>query len=180
MHGAPSFFHVQLLPEAAMKRLLSTLSLVLVLAAGTASANIIFSFSGVTFDDGGTLTGTFTTDDTMSLVIGFVIDTQGPVIGTEYNPGVGGCGFALGANPFVLGCGNGDEALQITFVGPLGGHGATIEVGPGSFERSLNFDYRRYITAGRVVSDIPEPSTIWLLAIAGLGLLTSLPRRRVA
>jgi hypothetical protein len=161
-----------------MKRLLSTVYLALVLASGPASANIIFSFSGVTFDDGGTLTGTFTTDDTISSVIDFEIDTRGPVIGTTYSPGVGGCGFALGANPFTLGCGNGDEALQIVFTGPLGGLGATIGIGPGSFERSLNFDYRRFITAGSVISDVPEPSTNYLLAASVLGLLTSRLWRR--
>jgi hypothetical protein len=163
-----------------MKQLLSAVFAALILAAGPAPANIVFSFSDVTFDDGGTLTGSFTTDDTMSFVVSFVIDTRGPVIGTEYNPGGGGCGFALGTNPFHLGCGNGDEALQIAFSGPLSARGATIDIGSASFERSLNFDYLRYITGGRVVSDVPEPSTIALLAISVLGLLTSTLRPRVA
>ena len=52
-----------------MKCLLSTagmLGLTLFLVVTEASANIVYMFSGVTFDDGGTLTGTFTTNDSFN------------------------------------------------------------------------------------------------------------------
>src|SRR5262249_5458596 len=62
--------------EFNMKRLLSWVGLVLFLAAGQASANIIYTFSGVTFSDGGTLSGTFTTDDTFSTLLDFDITTS--------------------------------------------------------------------------------------------------------
>src|SRR5215470_1943638 len=62
--------------EYKMKRFLSWVGLALLLAAGQASANIIYTFSGVTFSDGGTLTGTFTTNDTSTTLLDFDITTS--------------------------------------------------------------------------------------------------------
>src|SRR4051794_39424706 len=80
--------HPALPLELPMKRILSWLGLVLVLAAGQSSANIIYTLSGVTFDDGGTLTGTFTTNDAMTALLDFNITTSaGTGIGFNYTPG---------------------------------------------------------------------------------------------
>ena len=70
-----------------MKRLLSLVGVVLFLAAGQASANIVYTFSGVTFSDGGTLTGTFTTDNTFTTLVDFNITTSpGAGLGFTYTP----------------------------------------------------------------------------------------------
>ena len=149
----------------------SALALALCLGAGQASANIIYTFSGVTFDDGGTLTGTFTTNDTFNSLIDFNITTS---------PGAGGLGFhyTLGTSdssstslpsiivvntPPLL-----DNILQVTF-SSLTAAGSPILLGNfDSFEQHLTA--RRVITGGEaiVAAAVPEPST---LSMAGLGLL---------
>ena len=59
-----------------MKRLISIITLLgltLSLATGQASANVTYTFSGATFFGGGTLTGTFTTNDAITAVVDFDI-----------------------------------------------------------------------------------------------------------
>jgi hypothetical protein len=169
-----------------MKRLLSLVGVVLFLATGQASANIVYTFSGVTFDDGGTLTGTFTTNDAITALVDFDITTS---------PGAGGLGFtytpltaASGSTslPFiiVLSTPTLDEILQVTFNGGLTATGAPITIGEfDSFEQA-DPDARRDIVAGSAIVapvTVPEPSTLALLATTGvLGVLTSLRRRRQA
>ena len=68
-----------------MKRLLAAVGLILSLAAGQAPANILYTFSGATLDGGGTLTGSFTTDDAISALLDFDITTSaGAGIGFHY------------------------------------------------------------------------------------------------
>src|SRR5262245_38470441 len=62
----------------------SALALALSMWAGTASASILYTFAGVTFDDGGTLTGTFTTDDPIVTLLDYDITTS-PGVGTGFN-----------------------------------------------------------------------------------------------
>ena len=170
-----------------MKRLLSLVGVVLFLATGQASANIVYTFSGVTFDDGGTLTGTFTTDDAITALVDFDITTS---------PGAGGLGFtytpltaASGSTslPFILVLSTPalDEILQVTFVGSgLTATGAPIMIGTFSSFEQADPDARRDIVAGSAIVapvTVPEPSTLVLLATTGvLGVLTSLRRRRQA
>ena len=49
--------------------LLAAAALTLALGAVEARADIVFTLSGVTFDDGGTASGTFTTDDALSSLL---------------------------------------------------------------------------------------------------------------
>src|SRR4029453_1236789 len=169
-----------------MKRLLSLVGVVLFLAAGQASANIVYTFSGGEFDDGGTLTGTFSTNDAITALVDFDITTS---------PGAGGLGFnytpltaASGSTslPFIVVVSTPalDEILQVTFNGGLTATGAPITIGAfDSFEQA-DPDARRDIVAGSAIVapiTVPEPSTLVLLATTGvLGVLTSLRRRRQA
>ena len=63
-----------------MKRLISIITLLgltLSLATGQASANVTYTFSGATFFGGGTLTGTFTTNDAITaMTVDFDITTS--------------------------------------------------------------------------------------------------------
>ncbi|MET0166727.1 MAG: PEP-CTERM sorting domain-containing protein, partial [Vicinamibacterales bacterium] len=157
---------------------------VLLLATGQASANIVYTFSGVTFSDGGTLTGTFTTNDTFNALLDFDITTSpGAGLGFTYTPLTAGSSSTSLPFIIVLSTAAMDEILQVTFAGGLTATGAPITIGTfDSFEQSRL--ERRDIVAGSAIVapvTVPEPSTLVLLATTGvLGVLTSLRRRRQA
>ena len=161
-----------------MKRLLSAVGMVLFLAASQASANIIYTFSGVTFDDGGILTGTFTSNDAITALIDFNITTSAGVgIGFNYTAATAASGSTSLPFILVLTAPLGD-VLQVTFSGGLTALGAPILIGTfDSFEQTQ--PTRRNITAGSVIvqNSVPEPGTIGLLGIAVLGLLAARRRR---
>jgi len=165
-----------------MKRFLLAVGTILFLAgAGPASANITFTFSGVTFDDGGTLTGTFITNDTATALIDFDITTAGgAVTGFEYTPGTAGSGSTSLPGIIVVEPASLDHILQVTFSGGLTTLGAPILIGTfDSFEQVGTT--HRDITAGLVSAapaGVPEPSTIALLGIGVLGLLFFARRSR--
>ena len=162
-----------------MKRVLLLVGMVLFLTAGQASANILFTFSGVTFNDGGTLTGTFTTNDAITALIGFDITTSaGAGIGFHYTPATAGSSSTSLPSIIVVSTPTLDNILQVTFSG-LTALGAPILIGAfDSFEQTLSA--RRNIIAGSaiVARTVPEPSTIALLGMGVLGLLASVRRRR--
>jgi len=162
-----------------MKRLLSCVGFVLLLAASQASANIVYSFSGLTFDDGGTLTGTFTTDDAILSLLDFDVTTSaGAGIGFHYTTATAASSSTSLPFILVLSTPTLDNILQVTFSGGLSALGGPIEIGTfSSFEQTTA--ERRDITAGAVVvAQVPEPATLGLLAIGVLGMLVSVPRRR--
>ena len=167
-----------------MKRLLSLVGVVLFLAAGQASANIVYTFSGVTFSDGGTLTGTFTTNDTFNALLDFNITTSpGVGLGFTYTPLTAGSGSTSLPAIIVLSTATLSEILQVTFAGGLTATGASIVIDTfDSFEQAT--DARRDIASGMAIvatNSVPEPSTLALLAVVGaLGMLTSVRRRREA
>ena len=153
-----------------MKRLLAAVGMAFLLAAGQASANIIFTFSGVTFDDGGTLTGTFETNDAANSLIDYDILTSGGTLpGFHYTPGTAG---SLSSLPFILVLepAAGDPILQVTFAGGLTPAGATIFIGQFDSFEQFGTD-QRAITAGSVAPapTVPEPGTLLLLGAAMIG-----------
>jgi hypothetical protein len=164
-----------------MKRFFSAfgmLGVVFFLMAGKASADIVYTFSGVTFGDGGTLTGQFTTNDAISALLDFDITTSaGSDIGFQYTTAT--AQSASTSLPFILVLGTPtlDNILQVTFSN-LTAAGSPITIDTfGSFEQTLNA--RRDITAGSVVG-VPEHSTIALVAMGVLGLAGYASRRRRA
>jgi len=167
-----------------MKRLLSLVGVVLFFAAAQASANIVYTFSGVTFSDGGTLTGTFTTNNAFNTLIDFDITTSpGVGLGFTYTTLTAGSGSTSLPSIIVLSTATMDEILQVTFAGGLTATGAPILIGTfDSFEQA-GPNARRDIVAGSAIVapvTVPEPSTLALLTIGALGVLTSVRRRRQA
>ena len=171
-----------------MTRLLSVVSLLgltLTLWAGQASANIVYSFSGVTFNDGATLTGTFTTNDSFNALLNFNITTSaGTIPGFTFTPGTSD-GTTSTSLPFILVANTPltsfENVLQVTF-NNLTAAGAQIKIGAfDSFEQGPQgsiSNIKRVIEAGSVIA-VPEPSSV-LFGIGGLGLLAYVVRRRRA
>jgi len=163
-----------------MKRILLCIGVALFLAAGQASANIIYTFSGVTFDDGGTLSGTFTTDDAITTLVDFDVTTS-PNTGIGFHYTTGSAGSPSTSLPFilVLSTASLDNILEVTFNGGLTAAGASILIGMNdSFEQTTAA--RRDITAGSVTvaTAVPEPSTLALFGLGVLGLVLAFRRRR--
>src|SRR4051794_33716196 len=66
-------------------RLLAAAALALALGAVQARADHVFTLSGVTFDDGGTATGMFTTSDDLKSLVSYDITTSGGTLaGFDY------------------------------------------------------------------------------------------------
>jgi hypothetical protein len=160
---------------------LSPLARVLVLAlsltAGQAAANIAYTFSGVTFSDGGTLNGTFTTNDAISSLLNYNITTSpGIGIGFNYTPATTNSSSTSLPSILVLSTPSLNNILEVTFTG-LTAAGSPIRIGTfDSFEQTLT--NRRDIVAGSaIVGTVPEPET-YAMMLAGLGLLGFAARRR--
>ena len=146
--------------------------------AGRSSADLIFELSGVTFVDGGTLTGTFTTDDAItSLVSADLVSSAGTSLpGSTYLVPGGAIqdidddlpeSFRIDLNDF--------HGILLTFDGGLTGSGADVLTsGLASFE--YFGDGLRFISAGWVVPlPAPDPATLGLVA-AGLPAVLAVAR----
>jgi hypothetical protein len=152
---------------------LSLCALALALATAEARADHVFTLSDVTFNDGGTATGTFTTDDALNSLVSFDITTSpGTDIGFHYTPATAGSSSASLPFILVLSTPSLNDILELTFTN-LTAAGAPITLGAtDSFEQTP--DARRTVVAGAVVAAaVPEPSSVALAgtaALVGLGL----------
>jgi PEP-CTERM motif len=168
-----------------MKRHLFTallLGLALSVPASEVTASHVFALVGVTFDDGGTATGTFTTDDGLGVLLDYdIVTSLGSGIGFEYTPLTSSSSST--ALPFILVLNTPpalDNILQLTFTG-LTASGAPITLGTNdSFEQTLSA--RREVVAGEVVAvaAVPEPSTLALVGVGAFALVGYRHRRRKA
>jgi len=162
-----------------MKRLLAAVAMVLSLAANPASANIDFSLSGATLSDGGTLSGTFTTNDALNALLDYDFTTSGGTLtGFEYTPATAPVNLSSLPSIIVVETAALDHILEITFQGGLTATGATILQGQFDSFEQVGTDHRQINAGEAVVAAVPEPSTIALLAIGALGLLTGVRGRR--
>ena len=160
------------------------------MSAGQALANITYTFVGATFNDGGTLNGTFTTNDPRTSLLDYNITTSAGAGGLGFNYTTVNSVSTAGSLPFIIvldapSLANPTNILEVTFSGGLLPAGAPITIGQfDSFEQHTiaTTTTARQINAGSVVAGVagvPEPETYAML-LAGLGLLGFIARRRKA
>jgi PEP-CTERM motif len=146
-------------------------------AAGSAqAATLNWTLHDVTFDDGGSASGTFSTDSTTGDVIAFDITTSaGTTLGGITYDWV--TSLLLGddiatSNSFMIATRNLDYYLEFAFANPLtsGGVDALVTSGEpdGSWECN-NCSPMRDVTGG-FASTAPEPAS-WALMLVGFGAL---------
>ena len=101
-------------------RLLAAAALTLALGAVEARANHVFTLSGVTFDDGTSATGMFTTNNGLSSLVDFdITTTTGAITGFHYTPATAGSGSTSLPGIIVLEPASLDHIIQLTFNGGL-------------------------------------------------------------
>lgn len=160
-----------------MNRIL-LLALMAVLALPAQSATLLWTINGATFDDGGTITGSFGYDvDTNTFSSVNVATTLGSSL-----PGVGYTSVNLLASSNIqmllitspLGPG-----LTLSFSSGLSNFGGTVPLISGAEGTCADTDCGglngplRFLTAGEVQADgasVPEPST-WMLLLSAFPLL---------
>ena len=162
-----------------MKRVLAAIGMVLCLAANSASADVDFSLSGAALSDGGTLSGTFTTNDALTALLDFDFTTSGGALtGFEYTPTTAPVSFSSLPNIIVVETTLGDRILELTFIGGLTATGGTILVGQFDSFEQVDTQHRQIVAGEAVVGTAPEPATLLLLGIAALGFATRSRARR--
>ena len=165
-----------------VKRLFVVCAFVLSALAAPASAAIIFNVDGVFDGPGGTLTGTFATNDAITQVtaIDLTSTSNGFYQGFNYNDvsKVDWQGLATGFRLTVALPGSHTDQLQLAFAPALTASGGTI--GGNSFEHQDFLGSGNRHLSGTVTlatAAIPEPAT-WLMMISGFGLAGAGLRRR--
>jgi PEP-CTERM motif len=156
----------------------------LAIVAVDARADVVYDLSGVTFSDGTTATGTFTTDNTLTSLLTYdITTTNGAIAGFEYTPATAGSSSTSLPGIIVLEPADLSHIIELTFNGGLQLAGAPILIGDfDSFEQDIN-NVHRQVVSGSVVNanSVPEPSSLALGGISALaGLALRATRRKRA
>ncbi|MCP9222831.1 PEPxxWA-CTERM sorting domain-containing protein [Erythrobacter sp. LQ02-29] len=157
---------------------------------GTTSAHaapIVWTLQGVTFTDGGTASGTFSTDSETGSLLSFDITTTAA-------SALGGFTYdamtstviaqnALGPNSFYIGnkATYNKPYLSLGFMSSLASVGTNVLDTARSYECDNCSPYR-YVSAGSAIAasgGVPEPAT-WALLILGFGAIGGVMRRQGA
>jgi hypothetical protein len=166
------------------KLLIGSVALAISIAASApVLASVInWTLEGVTFDDGGTASGTFSTDSSTGDIVSYDITTTTgtAVLGAVYDPSNAPfvANNVSGPNSFRLVLGTGLQYLNLTFQNPLTSGGIDpIVIGnyqasdtAQSWECNNCFPIR-LVSAGEASSlATPEPST-WAMMLVGFAAL---------
>lgn len=148
----------------------------MIFGATSANAAKTFNLSGVTFSDGSTVTGSFTTNDAVSAVTNYSIATSGFLAQTYTQANgfasINSSSLSFTAYGFIF-----DQVLRLDLSRALSTSGASVTGGSESV-----FILSRSVANGGTVSlsttpAVPEPAT-WALMILGMGAVGFAMRRR--
>lgn len=155
----------------------AALAISVAVSAPVQASVIDWTLEGVTFDDGGTASGTFSIDSSTGHLVSYdITTTAGSTLGrTVYDPSTAPfVGYGnYGPNSFLLLTVSGATYITLEFLNPLtsGGidpivTGYDFVTNTGSYECN-NCAPFRVVTAGEAASSpVPEPST-WAMMLVG-------------
>jgi hypothetical protein len=157
-------------------------ALALALVAAPAQATVTFNVSG-SYSDGGTLSGTFTTDDALTTLESTSLTVSGGTLGLDGVIFNEASYITAGTqdlpNSFsLLALSSVNKSLSLVFSSPLTLSGATLSTASDNYQQFVG---TRTIVRGSVVnanpSALPEPAT-WAMMLLGFGGIGFQLRRR--
>jgi hypothetical protein len=158
-------------------------ALALALVAAPVQATVTFNVTG-SYSDGGTLSGTFTTDDALTTLESTSLTVLGGTLGLDGVIFNDASYITAGTqdlpNSFLLlALSDVDKSLSLVFVSPLTLSGATLSTASDNYQEFVG---TRTIVSGSVVnanptSAVPEPAT-WAMMLLGFGGIGFQLRRR--
>lgn len=145
-------------------------------------ASVIFNVTG-TYSDGGTLSGTFTTDDALTTLQSTSLTISGGSLGLDSVIFNDASYIAAGTqnlpNSFsLLALSSVNKGLSLVFISPLTLSGATLSTASDNFQQFVG---TRTIVSGSVANanpiSVPEPAS-WALMLIGFAAVGLAFRRR--